>query len=69
MKTLLDEGRGKKALEDRSPPPMRGATGALVRLVKTSIGGAGLHILRATSQPTSRDAGVVRNAMGEVQSI
>jgi threonine dehydrogenase-like Zn-dependent dehydrogenase len=69
MKALLYGGPGKKALEDRPRPPMREATGAIVRLVKATVCGTGPYILRATSRLTRRAAAVALTAMDEVQSV
>ena len=46
MKALVYGGPGKKALEDRPKPQVQAATDAVVRVVKTTICGTDLHILK-----------------------
>jgi alcohol dehydrogenase len=54
MKALVYLGPGKKALEDRPRPEIMASTDAIVKMVKTTICGTDLHILKgdvATCQP------------------
>ena len=46
MKALVYQGPGKKALEDRPMPTMQASTDAIVRILKTTICGTDLHILK-----------------------
>jgi alcohol dehydrogenase len=46
MKALVYQGPGKKALEDRPTPETDAPTDAVVRIVKTTICGTDLHILK-----------------------
>jgi alcohol dehydrogenase len=46
MKAFVYHGPGKKALENRPIPEIAAATDAIVRLVKTTICGTDLHILK-----------------------
>jgi alcohol dehydrogenase len=46
MKALVYHGPGLKALEDRPKPELREAGDAIVKLVKTTICGTDLHILK-----------------------
>src|SRR5471030_2843178 len=46
MKALVYGGPGKKSLEDRPKPVIAAATDAVVKLVKTTICGTDLHILK-----------------------
>jgi alcohol dehydrogenase len=46
MKALVYQGPGKKALEDRSVPEIGASTDAIVKIVKTTICGTDLHILK-----------------------
>ena len=46
MKALVYRGPGKKSLEEMSKPALRDATDAVVRMVKTTICGTDLHILK-----------------------
>jgi alcohol dehydrogenase len=54
MKAFVYRGPGKKALEDRPKPEITAPTDAIVKIVKTTICGTDLHILKgdvATCQP------------------
>lgn len=46
MKALVYRGPGKKQLEEMPKPALRDATDAVVRMVKTTICGTDLHILK-----------------------
>jgi len=46
MKALVYQGPGKKALEDRPMPKVLAPTDAVVKIVKTTICGTDLHILK-----------------------
>ncbi len=46
MKALVYEGPGRKALEERPKPEIKSATDAIVKIVKTTICGTDLHILK-----------------------
>ena len=46
MKALVYGGAGKKALEERPKPSIREPSDAIVRIVKTTICGTDLHILK-----------------------
>jgi alcohol dehydrogenase len=46
MKALVYCGPGKRALEDRPRPALQGADDAIVRMVKTTLCGTDLHILK-----------------------
>ena len=46
MKALVYNGPGKKALEDRPKPEIVAPTDAIVKIVKTTICGTDLHILK-----------------------
>ena len=46
MKALVYQGPGKKALEDRPVPEITAPTDAIVRILKTTICGTDLHILK-----------------------
>src|SRR5664280_3221949 len=45
-KALVYKGPGKKALEDRPIPEITAPTDAIVKIVKTTICGTDLHILK-----------------------
>jgi len=54
MKAFVYRGPGKKALEDRPKPEITAPTDAIVKIVKTTICGTDLHILKgdvATCHP------------------
>ena len=46
MKALVYEGPGKKALKDHAVPEITAPTDAIVKIVKTTICGTDLHILK-----------------------
>jgi alcohol dehydrogenase len=46
MKALVYQGPGEKSLEDRPRPEIAAPTDAIVRIVKTTICGTDLHILK-----------------------
>src|SRR3981189_963546 len=46
MKALTFQGRGKKALEERPKPTIAEPTDAIVKIVRTTICGTDLHILK-----------------------
>lgn len=46
MKALVYQGPGKKALEDRPVPEITAPTDAIVKILKTTICGTDLHILK-----------------------
>ena len=46
MKSLVYQGPGKKALEDRPKPSVQAPTDAVVRITRTTICGTDLHILK-----------------------
>src|ERR1700730_7136034 len=46
MKAFVYRGPGKKALEERPKPEITAATDAIVKIVKTTICGTDLHILK-----------------------
>ena len=46
MKALVYQGPGKKALEDRPIPEVKAPTDAVVKIVKTTICGTDLHVLK-----------------------
>jgi alcohol dehydrogenase len=46
MKALVYRGPGKKALEDHAKPKIAAPTDAIVKIVKTTICGTDLHILK-----------------------
>jgi alcohol dehydrogenase len=54
MKALVYQGPGKKSVEDRPKPEITAPTDAIVKIVKTTICGTDLHILKGdvpTCQP------------------
>lgn len=46
MRALVYQGPGKKAVEDRPKPELKDAGDAIVRIVRTTICGTDLHILK-----------------------
>ncbi len=50
MKAFVYKGPGKKALEDRPVPDVKAPTDATVKIIKTTICGTDLHILKGDVQ-------------------
>ena len=46
MKALVYRGHGKKAWEDKSKPVLLKQTDAIVKILKTTICGTDLHIMK-----------------------
>ena len=46
MKALVYHGRGKKSLEEKPKPIIKAPTDAVVRILKTTICGTDLHIMK-----------------------
>ena len=46
MKAFVYQALGKKALEDRPKPEIAATTDAIVKIVKTTICGTDLHIVK-----------------------
>src|SRR6188768_3315047 len=54
MKALVYHGPGKRALEDKPKPVIKAPTDAIVKILKTTICGTDLHILKG-DVPTVTD--------------
>jgi len=54
MKALVYHGPGLKALEDRPKPEIKAPSDAIVKVVKTTICGTDLHILKGDVPPARR---------------
>jgi alcohol dehydrogenase len=46
MRALVYQGKGKKGMEDRPKPKIQNETDAIIKLIKTTICGTDLHILK-----------------------
>ena len=46
MKALVFHGPGKRALEDKPKPVIKTPTDAIVKIIKTTICGTDLHIMK-----------------------
>ena len=69
MKALVYQGPGKKALEERPKPDVVAPTDAIVRIVKTTICGTDLHILKG-DVPTCAPGRILgHEGMGVVDSV
>jgi D-arabinose 1-dehydrogenase-like Zn-dependent alcohol dehydrogenase len=62
MKALVYQGPSKKAREERPIPEIQAAGDAIVQIVKTTICGTDLHILKGESRPVRRAASPVTRA-------
>ena len=69
MKALVYHGPGKRSLDDRPKPVILAATDAIVRIVKTTICGSDLHILKGDvpSADTGRILG--HEGVGVVEQV
>ncbi len=69
MKALVYEGPGKKSLQDRPMPTIIDPTDAIVKIVKTTICGTDLHILKG-DVPTCKPGRILgHEGIGIVHSI
>jgi alcohol dehydrogenase len=69
MKALVYQGPGKKALQDRPIPEIMAPDDALVRIVKTTICGTDLHILKG-DVPTCEPGRILgHEAVGVVDKV
>jgi alcohol dehydrogenase len=69
MKALVYQARGRKAIEERPKPEIQAAGDAIVRIVKTTICGTDLHILRG-DVPTCAPGRILgHEGVGVVESI
>ena len=69
MKALVYRGPGSKALEDRSKPKIKDPGDAIVKMVKTTICGTDLHILKG-DVPTCKPGRILgHEGIGVVDSI
>jgi len=69
MKALVYGGPGKKALEDRPKPQIRDAGDAVVRVVKTTICGTDLHILKGDVATCAPGRILGHEGVGVVDSV
>jgi alcohol dehydrogenase len=76
MKALVYNGPGKKAVEDRPVPQITESTDAIVRILKTTICGTDLHILKGDVPSCTpgrilghEGVGVVETAGAEVKGL
>ena len=69
MKALVYHGPGKKTLEDRPKPDIAAPTDVIVKMVKTTICGTDLHILKG-DVPLARPAAssVMRASASSIRS-
>jgi alcohol dehydrogenase len=58
MKALVYHGPGKRALEDKPKPAIKGSTDAVVRITRTTICGTDLHIMKG-DVPTVTDGRIL----------
>lgn len=69
MKALVYQGPGKKALEDRSKPEIQAPTDAVVKIVRTTICGTDLHILKG-DVPTCKPGRILgHEGVGIVEAV
>jgi len=69
MKALVYQARGRKAIEERPKPEIQAAGDAIVKIVKTTICGTDLHILRG-DVPTCNPGRILgHEGVGIVESV
>src|SRR5271163_3997232 len=69
MKAFVYRGPGKKALEERPKPEITAVTDAVVKIVKTTICGTDLHILKG-DVPTCAPGRILgHEGIGVIDSI
>ena len=69
MKALVYRGPGKKSLEEMPKPALRDATDAVVRMVKTTICGTDLHILKGDLPSVAAGRILGHEGIGVVEEI
>ncbi|MBU3079527.1 zinc-dependent alcohol dehydrogenase family protein [Sphingomonas quercus] len=69
MKALVYNGPGQMALEDRAMPVVRDAGDAVVRIVKTTICGTDLHILKGDVPSCTPGRILGHEGVGEIDSV
>lgn len=69
MKALVYQGPGKKALEDRPMPEIKASTDAIVKILKTTICGTDLHILKGDVPSCEPGRILGHEGMGVVEKI
>jgi alcohol dehydrogenase len=69
MKALVYHGPGKKSWEDKPLPTLKAATDAIVKILKTTICGTDLHIMKG-DVPTVTDGRIIgHEGVGIVQEV
>ena len=69
MKALVYKGPGKKAIEDRPIPDIAAPTDAIVKIVKTTICGTDLHILKG-DMPTCAPGRILgHEGIGVIETV
>ena len=69
MKALVYRGPGKKALEEMPKPVLHDATDAVVRMVKTTICGTDLHILKGDLPTVTAGRILGHEGIGVVEEV
>lgn len=69
MKALVYQGPGKKTIEERPTPSIQNSTDAIVKMVKTTICGTDLHILKG-DVPTCKPGRILgHEGVGMIEKI
>lgn len=69
MKALVYQGPGQKSLEDRPIPEIKAPTDAIVKIIKTTICGTDLHILKGDVSTCSAGRILGHEGIGAVERI
>jgi alcohol dehydrogenase len=69
MKALVYHGPGRRAWEEKPRPTLQAATDAVVRVVRTTICGSDLHILKGDVPSTTDGRVLGHEAVGVVEEV
>ncbi|MBC8944168.1 MULTISPECIES: zinc-dependent alcohol dehydrogenase family protein [Xenorhabdus] len=69
MKALVYHGAGKKLWEEKAPPQLIEPTDAIIRIVKTTICGTDLHILKGDVPTVEQGRTLGHEGIGIVESV
>src|SRR5579872_1819517 len=69
MRALVYHGPGKKAWEDKPVPTLKAPTDAIVKILKTTICGTDLHIMKG-DVPTVTDGRIIgHEGVGVIEEV
>lgn len=68
-KAFVYDGVGKKILENRSEPEIQKPGDAIVKMIKTTICGADLHIVKADVATCAPDRILGQDGVGMIEAV